>query len=64
MSKPFQARAVVRCPLCYDWRPPAHVGNSVMVCEGCGNAYRVVSAQPGKTGAKLGAIIRESVRWR
>ena len=64
MSRAFRAEMVIRCPLCHDWREPAHVGNSVMVCEGCGQTYRVVYATPGNTGKKLGAMIRQSVRWR
>jgi hypothetical protein len=64
VSATFKAAQVVRCPLCYDWRPPAHVGHSCFVCEGCGNTFRVVSAQPGKTGAHLSARIKDAVRWR
>lgn len=64
MSASYPARSVVRCPLCYEHRQPAHVGQAVMVCEGCGNTFRVVSGKPGKTGAKLGAMIRQVVRWR
>lgn len=63
MSRPFSWRQVIRCPLCRDGRKPQHVGNSVMLCECCGNRFRIVSAQVGKTGTRLGLEIDGKVRW-
>lgn len=58
------ASAVIRCPFCMDWRRPAHVGHSVMVCEGCGKTFRIVYAVGDKTGEKLGAMMKRAIRWK
>jgi len=34
-----------------------------MVCECCGNKFRVVHASPGKTGKKLGAYVERTVHF-
>jgi hypothetical protein len=64
VSAAYPASQIVRCPLCWEMSGPVHVGNSVFVHEACGQTFRVVMAQPGKSGARLGALIKASVKWR
>lgn len=62
MSKPFKAAAIIRCPFCHSGAQPAHLGQNAMVCEACGQQFRVVSAKPGETGAALTRFIDERKR--
>jgi len=64
MSKSFRAAQVIRCPFCYSGSSPIHVGHSVMVCQPCGNTFRVVHADKGRTGMSLGRKIEEVVVWQ
>lgn len=63
MSKPFAPRQIIRCPLCNDGGRPQHIGHAVMLCECCGARFRVVFATLGKTGKKLGAIVKASAQF-
>lgn len=61
MSKTFSPSQIIRCPLCRDGGRPSHVINGVMLCESCGNRFRVVHATPGKTGVKLSRNVKERI---
>jgi len=62
MSKPFRFTQILRCPLCIGGIP-AHVGNSVMRCQNCGNTYRVVMATRGNTGRNLVKQLADKTEW-
>lgn len=64
MSQSYKASSIVRCPLCRNGSIPAHIGNSVLVCEACGSTFRVVHAEKGKTGKILGEIVKSKVKWK
>lgn len=64
MSAVYPADQILRCPLCWCMGSPVHVGNSVFVHEACGQTFRVVHGTPGKTGARLSAMIKQAVKWR
>lgn len=64
MSASYPAAQIVRCPLCHDGARPQHIGNGVIVCESCGSSFRVVHAELGKTGLKLGKLVDAAVRWQ
>ena len=64
MSQPFKVVAIVRCPLCHDGKQPIHVGLGVMLCECCGNRFRVVHANPGRTGKKLDMYLRNKITFK
>lgn len=63
MSKPFAPKHIIRCPLCRDGGTPQHIGHAVMLCECCGSRFRVVFATLGKTGDKLGKIVKAAVSF-
>ena len=63
MSRPYKPSMIIRCPLCSVGSRPAHVGHGVMVCENCGNYFRVVMARGKNTGANLAKVISETVKW-
>lgn len=63
MSQPFPARQVIRCPLCTDPGNPQHVGQGVLYCECCGNRFRVVHANPGRTGRRLDQFLEKQMEF-
>ena len=63
MSQAFRAAQVVRCPLCHSGATPAHVGYSVFLCEACGNRFKVIHANPGRTGQRLSERIKERAEF-
>lgn len=63
MSQPFRQLQIIRCPLCRDAGAPIHVGLGVTLCECCGNRFRVVHANPGRTGAKLTAHLKSVMEF-
>lgn len=63
MSRPYEARQIINCPMCPVRQQPAHIGHGVMVCQGCGAHFRVVHAEPRSTGRRLGEIVKCSVEW-
>lgn len=63
MSRQYQVKQITRCPMCYCGGTPAHIGLGVMVCQGCGAHFRVVHAEKGNTGMKLGDIVSSTAVW-
>lgn len=60
MSQAFSPRSVIRCPLCHDGAKPEHMGHGVSLCVACGNRFRVVHANRGRTGERLYAAIEQT----
>lgn len=63
MSEAFRWQQIIRCPLCRDGASPEHVGNGVMLCECCGNIFRVVYASRNKTGTRLAKYVADRVQF-
>lgn len=55
---------VVRCPFCYVAVAPVHIGNSIFVCENCGNTYRVVKARGSGVGRRLDRYVQKRAEFK
>jgi hypothetical protein len=64
MSRPFNHRQIVACPFGIAHQKPIHVGHGVMICETCGQYFRVVMARGKNTGVKLAREIGKAVTWK
>jgi ribosomal protein L37AE/L43A len=64
MSQTFKASQIIRCPFCVTAAQPQRLGYGCLLCECCGQQFRVVHATPGKTGKRLSQKLRESIEWK